>query len=322
MRDVPDLGPIRFRRRRDAGSALHATFAFLRRNARELAVSYLALVVPVLLAGAVATALWMSQAGDALFDPSPDDPLAVFNGSYVGAVLFGLLGNALMQAAAAAYVRLYRGGEAGTITAGSLWDEAKGLVLPYVGMSLLLGLAVVLAGVVDVVPCLGAIAWAAFVVWLLPHYAVAVAARALEAESVAEAWTRAQSLVRGSWGFAFGTMLLAYLVLAVLYVAVSAVVVGVAAVAGANTLGLDPAALGTGLVLAPLQVVAGAFYLVPLVTAFFVHGRLVEDLEGTSLADGLDARAAGFDEPTSRPTSTPPAPPSRTDGADASSRTD
>lgn len=319
MRDVPDLGAIRFRELRDAGAALNATFVFVRQNARELALSYLALIVPVLLASAVSSVLWLSQIGDQLFEPSPDDPFAIINGTYVGSILFGLLSGALMQAASSAYVRLYREGEAGDITAGVLWDEAKGLILPYLGMTLLFGVVVVLSAVVNILPCLGSIAWIAFIVWMLPHYTVAVAARALEAESIGEAWTRARDLVKGSWGFAAGTMFLAFMVLVMVYFALSIVLGAVVGFAGANSTDPSASLVGMGLVFAPLQVVSGALYLVPLVAAFFVHGRLAEELEGSALADDLDTLAAGFDAPPtpSLPASTPPpAPPADEDDAE------
>ncbi|MGB3543100.1 hypothetical protein [Rubrivirga sp.] len=317
MHSVPDLGSIRFRSVRDAGSALNATFAFLRENARELATSYLALVVPVLLASAISTVLWMSQVGDSLFNPSPDEPFAIFNWTYAGSVLFGMLGSTLMQASASAYVRLYREGEAGHITMGVLWDEAKTLILPYIGMALLFFAVIFLTGVINIIPCLGAIAWVAFIVWVTPIYTVAIAARALEAGSVVDAWTRARALVKDSWGFTAGTMFLAFMVLFVIYFAVSMVAGGLTAAMGANMIDPSQSGFAMGIVFAPVQVVAGAIYLVPLVAAFFVHGRLVEDLEGTTLTDDLDALATGFDVPRSTPpASTPPVPPSRTDSDD------
>ena len=307
MRDVPDLGPIRFRKHRDAGGALNATFVFLRRNARELATSYLALIVPVLLASALSAALWMSRLGDLFTDPlaMESDPFAIFNGAYVGTLLFGLLSGALMQAAAGGYVRLYREGEAGAVTVGALWDEAKGLILPYLGMTLLFGFVVMLSAIVVIVPCLGGLAWLAFFFWLLPHYSVAVAARALESESVAEAVARSRDLVKGSWGFAFGTLILSFLVLLVLYFAVMIAFSAVTSLVGLSA--TDPSGVLTAmsLMLVPLQLAYGVAYLVPLVAAFFIHGRLEEELEGTALADDLDTLAVGFDA-AAPPRSTPP----------------
>lgn len=309
----PDLGPIRFRKRRDAGDVLNATVALLRQNARELAVSYLAVVAPVALAAGVAAGLYMAQVGDLFTDPEAmeADPFGIFNVTYLGVILFGLLGSALTTAAAAAYVRLYREGLAGEIPAGELWEEAKGLVLPFIGLSLAYGLVLVGSAVVVVIPCLGAIAWLAFVVWSIPYYAVTVATRALESSSLVEAWQRARVLVKGSWGFAFGALVLAVVVFYVIMLVVSIPLYVVVALVGINTVGTDPAATFSmmSVVFAPLQVVSYAGYLLPLLAVFFIHGRLVEDLEGTGLYEDLDdlAGAGGFDAARSAPpASTPP----------------
>lgn len=311
----PDLGPIRFRQHRDAGDVLNATVALLRQNARELAVSYLAVVAPVALAAGVAAGLYMVQVSDLVTDPGAleADPLGIFNVTYLGVILFGLLGSALTTAAVAAYVRLYREGRAGEITAGELWEEAKGLVLPFVGLSLAYGAVIGLSMVVIVVPCLGAIAWLAFFVWTIPYYAVTVATRALESPSLGEAWQRSRELVKGSWGFAFGALLLAVVVFYVFILIVSIPLYVVVALVGINSVGGDPGAAFSmmGIVFAPLQVVSYAGYLLPLLAVFFVHGRLVEDLEGTGLYEDLDALAdaGGFDAPRSTPPAPEPPPP-------------
>ncbi|MEM0963811.1 MAG: hypothetical protein AAGK21_14885 [Bacteroidota bacterium] len=307
MRSVPDQGAISFRQFRDVGSALNATFALVRQNARELATSYLALVVPVLLASALSSALWLRSVGGQIANPAQIGSLDMFNWTYAGSIVFGLLGGALMQAASSAYVRLYREGEAGEITAGLLWEEARGLLMPYLGMTMLFGVTVTLSALLNIVPCLGAIAWLAFVIWLTPHYCVAVASRALEAESVSEAWRRSRELVKGSWGFAAGALLLAFAVLFILYFAVSIVLGGVLAVLGTSSTNPESTLAWMGFLMAPLQILSGAAYLIPLVAAFFVHGRLVEELEGTALDDEIDALASGLDAPEPPgPISTPP----------------
>ena len=96
---------------------------------------------------------------------------------------------------------------------------------------------------------------------------------------------------------------------AVLYGALSVVLGGLMGVAGLASTDPGGSLVGMGLLFAPLQVASGAAYLVPLVAAFFVHGRLAEELDGTALADDLDALSVGFDAPRpAAPRSTPPAP--------------
>ena len=310
MLAFPDDGQIRFRKIRDAGSVLNATLVFVRRNARELLTSYLALVAPVALAAGLALALWFRQFGDLMTNPEAlvTGDVEVFGWSYGGMLLFSLLGTALAQAAGAGYVRLYRQGEAGSITMGRLWEESRDLLLPFLGLPFLFAVVVVVSAVLNVVPCLGTIAWVGLVVWLLPYYAVTLATRALDEDSLGAAWTRARALVKGSWGFAAGALLLTFLILVVVNLALSIVLSAVLGVGLAGAVAGDPAeAMGLmGWVYAPLQVVGYALYALIMVAIFFIHGRLAEELDGTALHDDLDTLAdAGFDVPAT-PRSTPP----------------
>lgn len=322
----PDRGEIRFRAHRDVGSVLNAMVALIRQNARELLRSYVALVAPVALATGIATALFMFQMGDLMsgaVDPESLDEsqMAGFGVTYIGILLFTLLGSALTTAAAAGYVRLYRDGMAGEITAGVLWDESKGLLLPYLGLSLSYGLAFILTGAiavaVDSIVCLGMVAWFGLAVWSIPYYAVTVATRALDASSLVGAWQRSLVLVKGSWGPTFGALLLSLLLLYVVMIVVSIPFYVVMAFVGVNSVATDPSAMfaSMGALFAPLQVVTYAAYFVPLAVLFFVHGRLTEDLEGTSLDDDLDVLAG--DAPldswiASAPAPSRPAPPAST----------
>lgn len=310
----PDAGEIRFQKVRDAGGVLNATFAFLRRNAREVFVGFLAIVGPAALAAGLSSALYLRSMGG-LFTMDPEemaalDPGDLFGVSYLGVALFGMLTTIVALAAAGAYVRLYREGEAGGITAGLLWEETKGLLLPMAGFTLALIGVFIGSAVVMVIPCLGALAVLAFYVWMVPYVSVTYAARVVEEPTLGAAYRRARTLVKGTWKFAAGSMVLAWIIVIVVIMALSIPGYIVAAVIGASA--ADPSGLSgsLGLIAAPLQVLNAVAYLVPFVAAFFVHGRLVEETEGTSLVDGLDA----FADPSpashwdAAPRSTPPEP--------------
>ncbi len=319
MLDFPDDGAIRFRKLRDAGSVLNATLAFVRRNARELVTSYLALVAPLAAASAISSVLFLSGLDELYTDPEAilRDPLSIFGPGYVIGVLLGALAGTVAQAAVGGYVRLYRQGQAGSITAGVLWDETRGLILPVLGVNLAFGAAVVGTALLNLIPCLGSIVWVVLLVWATPVISVALVSRLLETDSVGEAWTRARALVKGSWGFAFGALFLAALVLVAFSFVVGVVgaVLGVAV--GVGT-GFDPAqgppqvSVATAVIQAVVGVLSYVIYLVPFVAAYFIHGRLAEELDGAMLHDDLDVLAeAGFDVPTppalAPPPSTPPA---------------
>ena len=333
MRDpFPDDGPIRFRKHRDAGSVLNATLAFVRQNARELLTSYLAIVAPIAAASGLASALFLSRSGDLLSDPEAilNDPWSIFGPSYLVSVVLGVLTTVVALSAVGAYVRLYRRGEAGDVSAGVLWDETRELILPMLGLMLAVFAGTVVTALVNVVPCLGTLAWVALLVWAFPVVSVTVAARVLEAPSLRQAWDRARALVKGSWGFAAGALLLSALVVLLFSVAVG-VVTGLASVVLGAGAGFDPLQAPTQITtgMAVLQTVTGvlsyAIYLVAFLAVYFVHGRLAEELDGAALGDDLGVleaeildpmRGAGFagtDRPApDRPSSTAPSPPAAT----------
>ncbi len=294
---VPDLGEIRFQKDRDAGDVLNATIALLRQNAREVFVGFFAIVTPVALAAGVAGALYFSRMGDLFVDPvamqDPDAVLGLFGPAYFGLLAFGFLSGVVAQAAAGAYVRLYRSGEAGEVSVGVLWEETKDLVLPVAGFNLALFGGMIGSFLLLVIPCLGAIAWLALLVWATPYAVVTLAARLTESPSLMAAWERARVLVKGSWAAAFWPIVLSAVVAYVVVLALSIPLYVVMVMVSANSVAADPAGIigVMGAVLAPLQVLSMGVYLVPLVAIFFVHGKLVEDLEGTSLRDDLDALA-------------------------------
>lgn len=294
---VPDLGAIRFLKDRDIGGVLNATIVFLRQNVREVLVGFLAIVGPVALAAGLASALYIRQVGDLLADPfAVQDPAALgelFGATYVGTLAFGFLTSIVSQAAAAGFVRLYRLGEAGEITVGALWEETKDLILPAAGVNLAVFAAVIASFVLVIIPCLGALAWLGLAIWVTPYVVVTFAARMVESPSLAAAWARARVLVKGSWSGAFWPMFLAAVVGYLLMMALYIPVYVAAGLTSANTVAENPAEMfGTlGVAMAPLQVLTVVVYLVPLVAAFFVHGKLVEELEGTTIVDDLDALA-------------------------------
>ena len=134
----------------------------------------------------------------------------------------------------------------------------------------------------NVVPCLGTIAAFVVLIWAIPVVSVMLAVRVVEERSVGASWTRARALVKGSWGFAFGALFMAGLIF-VLIAVVAGIPVAVAdVVASANSPSGDGlGVLGTAL-FAPLQLIGAAAYLVPMLAAFFVHGRLVDVLQRCS----------------------------------------
>ncbi|MEM1054173.1 MAG: hypothetical protein AAGI52_01500 [Bacteroidota bacterium] len=325
IESFPDQGSIRFQKIRDAGGVLNASFELIRRNARELLVSFFAIVVPFALISGIGSAVYLDQAGNLLAGGDMvsgdfDSLTELFPPAYFFSILVGMLGTLISQAAAAGYVRLYREGAAGEITPGLLWEETRSLILPTLGYFIAVFLVVILSAVIWIVPCLGALAWFAFIVWAYPYATVAWVSRMIESDSLVEALGRANVLVKGAWGFAFGALLLVgivtFLVIFALAIPLQAASMGVIMATGESGIAMTV----FGLIAVPMQLLNYAAYLLPGLAGFFVHGRLAAELDGTDLDEDLDLLESGWEEtpasswsesaaPTGADaTSTPPAP--------------
>jgi|GEM_PF-3218620 len=294
---IPDLGPVRFEERRDAGGVLTGTFAVLRAGARPLLAAYLAIVAPVALAGGLAVTMFfrsMAPMMDPSRPPNPEDLSAMFGSSYLGTILFGLLTTSTLMALTGAFVRQFREGVAPEdMTVGGLWDDTRSLILPSLGLQLAFGLVAMLSVLVAIIPCLGILAWIVGLFWALPYIAVTYAVRMLEGGRLASAFERSRELIRGRWGLAGGGMLLTGLVMFLISSALSIPFYLIAFAVGINGL-TDPVAMFEmmGWMVGPLQVLSSVTYLVPMVAAFVVHGALVGQGEGGGLWAEVD-RLAG-----------------------------
>ena len=336
----PDDGDIRFYKHRDAGSILNATVVLLRRNAREAFVPFFALVIPFALIVGIGQALYLQNV-TSLFSPEAmaSDPASAFGQIfppwYVGVIVMSVLGATVAQAAVAGYVRLYREGASGEITASLLWDETQRLVLPTFGFYLAYGFLILLSGLINLLPCLGTIIWVGVLFWSLPYAIVTWSSRMTESDTLGEAFARAQDLVKGSWPFAFGTILLLFLVMAIVMFAVGIPVQVATQAVAMGTADQTISSLTLSLLTIPQQVLGYAAYLITGIGGFFLHGRLTADLDGTDLDDDLDlfergltadahsswtetpqADAPQADAPAAEPPSAgAPAPPARGDDA-------
>ena len=325
MPELPDLGAIRFQKERDVGGVLNATIAFIKRDPRGVLVPFFAIAVPAGLLTGIATVLFSRSAvafSDPAFMADPDDIGAVLGEigvAYAVLLVCGLVAGSVAWATVGGIVRAYRQGD--SLTVATVWDETRGLVLPMLGFFTIAALVAVLSAVINIIPCLGTIAYVAFIIWAFPHLSIALASRMTETHSMGDAWRRGRSLVKGAWGPTAGALLIAWVIAYVLAIAFSipAYVVQFALSVGSE----DPtqALQTTHPIWALISALSTVVYVIPLLTMFFVHGKLVAEVEGASLDDDLDLLADGGldagdawsetapDSGTAQDSDAPPSPP-------------
>lgn len=321
-----DRGRLVFRRERDVGAVISATFEFLRETWRELGLGLLYIAGPVLLLTGIASffvqtrLLGMMGELERVEQQNPGDPMAVFDAfggmfgpSYVLVLMGGLVAGLLVTAVVYGYVRLYRQGQAGRIPPGVLWGEASHLVGRSALVWLLIGVVTTLCALLIFALCLGLVAFVA----VLPALSLVPALALLRGRGVMEAFAEGWRLARGAWLPTFGVVVIAGLIWYAFVVALSLPSSIAGFVIGWNSSGGEALAVDSGGMRALMAAgtVLGAFgylfYAVPLVATALQYYSLVEQEEGGGLGARVDLLAS--DEPSPPPPPPPPLPPRSSD---------
>lgn len=298
-----DAGAIRFQRVRDLGGVINVTFQFLRENLREYGRVLLVLLGPVVLVAALASYVAQVNMAEALVvmpgeNGAPADPFVplagLFTPAYGLTILLALLAQILLATLTYGYIDLYRRGEAGAITPGRVWEEARHLMAPFLGYGFLFGTLIALSVLIWIVPCLGTLAWLAGFIYFWPILVLVFVARATDREDLRGSWERARSLIKGRWWPTFGVLFVAGVILVIVNLvlslpgAIAGFGIGLNSLSPAPSSSVDRGLFAIGALLSTLMYAAYPIY---LVAAAFQYGSLVEQEEGTALSAGLDALA-------------------------------
>ena len=297
-RPPDDAGAIRFRRARDLGEVINATFRFLRETFRELGLGLVVVAGPLALIASALT-VWAQGRLEQALTAGPDltDPLAAFDSPaymqwLVVTVALVLFVQLLLQSAVLGYVERYRRGGAGAIPPGELWEATKRALGPVVSTTLIvLGLAL-LSTVVMALPILGVLVWTAGLLYVAPIVSLHYVERVAEGDGFVEGFARTRALVRGHWWMTFGILIVAGLI-GFVFSLVVAIPGGLleAALGFSTTEGGGALRVVAVAVSALFGVLAYATVAVPTVAAAFQYFNLVERTEGGGLQAEVDRLA-------------------------------
>lgn len=277
---------------RDLGDTLGDTFALFRQTWREYGWGIIVLVAPLavlnlmlsIASGAQAQSTAMLTNWSEIFSGQADP--ALMEGPPLGYVflssLLGLLIVVMVQAATLGYVRLYRNGQAGAVTPGVLWEETKPVFLPVLGVGVLSFVVLTLLVLLNIVPCLGQIAFLAGFLFLLPVLWMWPVARIFDSGGLGAAFTRVRTLMKGHWGPSVLAVLLVGLVVVMLATAVSLpFVILLFALGGLFGGVLTVVGTAAGILLYPV-------YGLPTLAAALHYFNLVERSDSVDLARRVD----------------------------------
>lgn len=213
------LSTIQLRKPRGVADVLNVTFRFVRAKWRLLLKSLFYFAAPLIIVGVGIFALGPLNSLFALFQ----NPEQGFQAP--GLFFFGLflmmcclsVGTAFGLTGVLAVVQLYdeRGPEGFGLM--DVWALTKERLLRVFGTQVLTGLAIGVAIPIVLIPCLG---WLAFVAWVVflsvRYFFLAVPLQVLEDGSFFDAFRRAGSLVQGAFWQTAGVFLLAYVAQSIL----------------------------------------------------------------------------------------------------------
>lgn len=204
---------IQFRKTRGVADVLNVTFRFVRAEWRLLIRSLFYFAAPLLIVG---VGFFSVGSLDTLF-ALLQDPAGGFQSPglfFAGVALLILctsVGTALGVTGVLAVVRLYEERGPNAFGLEEVWTLTRDRLLRVFGTQMLVGLAFMVAIPIVIIPCLGFVAFLAWVVFLSVRYLfLAVPIQVLEEGSFFDAFRRASSLVKGAFWQTAGVFLLAY----------------------------------------------------------------------------------------------------------------
>jgi hypothetical protein len=184
---------IEFRKVRDFGQLLSATFEFIRQNFKLLFKSNLLIAAPFILLAGVFMGLYQSS----MFDFANQPDLESFGIPFLISVVFLMFSYLIITIVTYSYIILYKNSELNSFDIDDVWQKAKSSfwMLFFTGI----GLAVVL--------------FFGFLLLIIPGIYLSVAlsiiyiVRMEEGVSFFEAINRCVKIISGNWWFTFGVII-------------------------------------------------------------------------------------------------------------------
>lgn len=197
--------PIQLRQYRDFGQLISTTFQFLRQNWRPLFRAIGVICLPI---GLISGFLIGKSMGDI-------QRVSMANVEFTGVtqllpMIIGyvllLLTLVLLIAIVYEYLRAYEQGENHGITTADLWKRAIAQIGSYIGISLLMGILVVIGTLLCIIPG----------IYLFVALSLAYMVHAIERKGVIDSMKRSHQLITDRWWETFGLIIILGLIQSVI----------------------------------------------------------------------------------------------------------
>lgn len=299
---TPDAAPT-LRRSRDFGDILNLSFQLLRRDYKLLARSLAIFVLPFGVVAAIGQAVFLDNwVGLMPSMESLENANWVLIGSGYGLLLLGWM---LVLCAAStvtlSYLALYDEGEGGEVDPDSLMARSKQNfwpILKYWALTIPIGLVAI---VMAMIPCLGAVAVMVGAFYAYPRFFIGSAVLVAEDLRPSDAMRRGFSLVTDHYWQTFGIIFIAGILAGILgsiFSVPTYILVGVNAVMTETGSGPGPLMKVLAVTFTVLGTLASAlFYAYTLLPTGIQYYNLIERKEHTGLMERVKAlEGPGFPE--------------------------
>lgn len=292
---------VDFKKKRDLGSIINATFAFLRQEIKPLGRAVLKYVGPFFLIAAIFGAYYQSSVfgnlGDMLSGVKyGSNYLENINWrSLVGLLITSVLGSAAAMTTVYAYISLYTDNGGNSVNEDNLWTFIQNKFFTVLGTMILLYL--IFFGIVLGVSLIGGLLQSPglsiflilgamfYIIYLVFRWAFVFIIRIHEGISFSESLKRSSYLIKENWWVTFGVIFLVYLIVMAIGSFFGLIQMLMNLGAGMNNIG--DISMVSLIVTTITTFAASLLGIIPMITIALQYFNLVEQKDNTGLINRI-----------------------------------
>lgn len=301
---------MELRKPRDFGMVFNDTFAFVRENFKPLLKNLVFIALPGLLIGAILMTWAIGDFLTSIFtlmpmvinqsEPSPQQMIALFSSLFSWKLLLGFVGSMIgalmLYGVGLIFVRNYSRGlslEPSAIWSG-IQSELGTLFTTSFGGGILMMLFVMITALVNVIPCLGQIAWFVLLLFAASLMMLIYPLRMEEQGSLFDAISRGRALLKGFWWQNVALLLLMGLIVVLMAGVVNFLPnfymqMQISPENAVDPVGLMNSLKGIFSVIIILSQLSSLFYVLIMIAFYLQYFNLVERKEGAGLQGRIDS---------------------------------
>lgn len=272
---------VELRKTRDLSENLNDTFSFIRQNFKPLVTSFIGIAGIIMLANAIISGVYQSQAEDIFKDilgrrDSMRSPFSIITPTYFAVILLGWINFVAMNVVIICYMKLYDISQGQSPTIQEVWEEFKRYFLKVFVYTIPVTLVIMAGFAFCLLPGI-------YLAVVLAPFAIAVI---VEDQTFSGAWDRCFTIIKDNFWTSLGIYILVYLI----YALSAGIISGVIGVLTGFISYFTTKDISTTINIATsvLGVFSFVFYIVFSVSVCLHYYNLAERHDGTGMMRRLD----------------------------------